>query len=721
MGGRLIAITSQKGGVGKTTLATNMACVAARELQQDVALVQLELPFAGDSTVLFGGERGETLGSLADDLPEMTADMFAERLVRHASGVVIVPAALDLAIAELVTPAVAAEAIDLLLRAFPFVIADIGRGTDGLAAEALDRASAVIVPTGPDLLDVNCGRKSLEYLQGMMYPQERIRVLLNREHDGQRISLKIIELNLGQSVAFSVPEDAKALGEASLQGQPLAVGNRRHPITRALAKIVKELLSEEPLAEGTRIGVRRPAPEPGSAGPARAGAKPSAAAASRLQEPGRAITGLSADDVIDVKRAVHRRLVDEMNLRDVDYKALKSGPQARDLRLRAEQMIARLLDEEAPQVSDKGARLTLARDILNEALGLGPLEYYLADESVSEVMVNSAEDIYIERHGRLEKTPHSFTGEEQLRTIIERIVVEVGRRIDENSPMVDARLPDGSRVNAIIPPLTLDGSVLTIRKFSSTPLEIKDLIAYGSLSEQMAEFLRVCVVARKNMVISGGTGSGKTTLLNVLSGYIPDDDRIITIEDSAELQLPQDHVVRLETRPPNIEGEGAVTIRDLVRNSLRMRPDRIVVGECRGGEALDMLQAMNTGHDGSLTTVHVNTPRDALARLETMSLMAGIDLPSKAIRDQIVAAIDVIVQQERLRDGSRRVVAISELTGMEGNVFTMQDLFEFKKTGMEGQKVVGHHQPTGLIPSFLDGLREQGFEVPREIFLHQMA
>ncbi len=718
MGGRLIAITSQTGGVGKTTLATNMACVAARELQHDVALVQLERPFAGDSTVLFGGERGETLGSLADELPEMTADMFAERLVRHASGVVIVPAALDLAIAELVTPAVAAEAIDLLLQAFPFVIADIGRGTDGLAAEALDRASDVIVPTGPDLLDVNCGRKSLEYLQGMMYPQERIRVLLKREHDGQRISLKIIELNLGQPVAFSVPEDAKALGEASLQGQPLAVGNRRHPITRALAEIVKELLSEEPLADGTRIGVRRPAAEPGAG---RAGAKPSAAAAARMHEPGQAITGLSADDVIDIKRAVHRRLVDEMNLRDVDYKALKSGPQARDLRLRAEQMIARLLDEEAPSVSDKGARLTLARDILNEALGLGPLEYYLADESVSEVMVNSAEDIYIERHGRLEKTPHSFTCEEQLRTIIERIVVEVGRRIDENSPMVDARLPDGSRVNAVIPPLTLDGSVLTIRKFSSTPLGIKDLIAYGSLSEQMAEFLRVCVVARKNMVISGGTGSGKTTLLNVLSGYIPDGDRIVTIEDSAELQLPQDHVVRMETRPPNIEGEGAVTIRDLVRNSLRMRPDRIVVGECRGGEALDMLQAMNTGHDGSLTTVHANTPRDALARLETMSLMAGIDLPSRAIRDQIVAAIDVIVQQERLRDGTRRVVAISELTGMEGNVFTMQDLFAYKKTGMEGQKVIGHHQPTGLIPTFLDDLREQGFEVPREIVLHQMA
>jgi septum site-determining protein MinD len=717
MDGRLIAITSQKGGVGKTTLATNMACVAARELQADVALLQLERPFAGDSTVLFGGERGATLGSLADALPEMTADMLAERLVRHTSGVVVVPAALDLALADLVTPVVAAEAIDLLLQAFPFVVADIGRGTDGLAAEALDRASDVIVPTGPDLLDVNCARKTLEFLQGMMYPHERIRVLLNREHDAQRISLKIIELNLGQPVSFSVPEDVKALAEASLQGQPLALGSRRHPITRALAVVVKELLSEEPLPAGTRIGVRRPVAE---SSPGRVAARPAAARAA-VEEPGRAIPGLSADEVIDIKRAVHRRLVDEMNLRDVDYRALKSGPEARDLRLRAEQMIARLLDEEAPNVSDKGARLTLARDILNEALGLGPLEYYLADDTVSEVMVNSAEDIYIERRGRLEKTPHSFTGEEQLRTIIERIVVEVGRRIDENSPMVDARLPDGSRVNAVIPPLTLDGSVLTIRKFSTTPLGIKDLIGFGSLSDQMAEFLRVCVLARKNMVISGGTGSGKTTLLNVLSGYIPGDDRIVTIEDSAELQLPQDHVVRMETRPPNIEGEGAVTIRDLVRNSLRMRPDRIVVGECRGGEALDMLQAMNTGHDGSLTTVHANTPRDALARLETMSLMAGIDLPSKAIRDQIVAAIDVIVQQERLRDGSRRVVAISELTGMEGNVFTMQDLFEYKKTGMEGQKVVGHHQPTGLIPSFLDDLREQGFEVPREIFLHQMA
>jgi septum site-determining protein MinD len=717
MNGRLVALISQKGGVGTTTLAANLACLGAAELGQDVALVDLELPFAGDCTVILGGERGATLATLADELPQLTPDMLAERLARHRMGVRMLPATLDQGHAELVTAEVVAEAIDLLLQAYPLVVADVGAGTDAAAAEALDRASNALVVCAPELLAVNRGRQTLAFLQTALYPRERIQVLLNRAEPRQAVSNKVVELNLRQKIAYSIPRADDELQQAALNGAPLVEAQRRHAFSRAMTSMLKQLLAEPELPPGARIGVRRPAAPAGriaSAEPARSAQKKR-----RPQLSVEALGGLLLDDVVAIKRRVHARLVGEMNLRDMEYSSMGGGGKSRELRMRVERKVAQLLDEEATELADRGARLILSREILAEALGLGPLDELMADEDVSEVMVNGPNDIFVERGGKIQKSPHRFTGEEQLRTIIERIVVGVGRRIDENSPMVDARLEDGSRVNAVIPPLALDGSILTIRKFASNPLKIDDLVRFDSLTHQMAEFLRICVQARKNVLISGGTGSGKTTLLNILSGFIPTDERIVTIEDSAELQLPQEHVVRLETRPSNVEGSGEVSIRDLVRNSLRMRPDRIVVGECRGGEALDMLQAMNTGHDGSLTTVHANNPRDALARLETMSMMAGLELPSKAIRDQIVAAVDVIVQQSRLRDGSRRVIAVSELTGMEGTIFTMQDIFLFHQTGMDGKKVRGTYGPTGMIPSFLDDLVDQGFEVPREIFLHQ--
>jgi len=718
MNGRLIALLSQKGGVGTTTLAANLACLGAAELGGDVALLDLELPFSGDCTVILGGERGATIATLAGELPQLTHDMFAERLARHRMGVALLPATLDQSSAELVTPEAVAEAIDLLLQAYPLVVADLGVGTTAAAAEALDRASSALVICAPELLAVNRSRQTLGYLQSHLYPRERIQVVLNRAEARQAVTDKIIELNLRQPIRYSVPRADDALQQAALKGAPLVEAQRRHAFSRAMASMLKELLAAPVLPPGARIGVRRPVRARSSAPAAAAAAR---SAPKREQIRVDALGGLLLDDVVAIKRRIHKRLVAEMNLRDMEYGAMRGGSKTRELRLRVERKVAELLDEEATDLADRGARLILSREILAEALGLGPLDELMADEKVSEVMVNGPDEVFVERGGKIEKTPHRFTGEEQLRTIIERIVVGVGRRIDENSPMVDARLEDGSRVNAVIPPLALDGSILTIRKFASNPLGIDDLVHFGSLTAQMAEFLRICVQSRKNILISGGTGSGKTTLLNILSGFIPDDERIITIEDSAELQLPQEHVARLETRPVNVEGKGEVSIRDLVRNSLRMRPDRIVVGECRGGEALDMLQAMNTGHDGSLTTVHANNPRDALGRLETMSMMAGLELPSKAIRDQIVAAVDVIVQQSRLRDGSRRVMAISELTGMEGSVFTMQDIFMFRQTGMDGKKVKGVYEATGMIPSFLDDLVEQGFEVPREIFMHQVV
>jgi pilus assembly protein CpaF len=373
------------------------------------------------------------------------------------------------------------------------------------------------------------------------------------------------------------------------------------------------------------------------------------------------------------------------------------------------------LSDEVGLSRDDRERLT--SEIADDILGHGPLERLLADESITEIMVNGPFDVWVERQGRLFETTVRFTDESHLRRIINKMVAQVGRRIDESSPMVDARLPDGSRVNAVIPPLSLTGPLVTIRKFSRRRLDLGDLIRLGTMSTETVEFLERCILAELNILISGGTGSGKTTLLNALSSSIPDDDRIVTIEDAAELRLNQRHVLRLEARPKNIEGEGEIPIRELVRNSLRMRPDRIIVGEVRGAEALDMLQAMNTGHDGSLCTVHANTPRDALARIETMVLMAGFELPIRAIRQQVASALDLIVHLERVEDGSRRVTAITEVQRMESDVITLQDIFEFKVSEITPERVVvGNLSPTGLRPAFLDKFEKRGVELPVSLF-----
>ncbi len=356
-------------------------------------------------------------------------------------------------------------------------------------------------------------------------------------------------------------------------------------------------------------------------------------------------------------------------------------------------------------------------DILDDLLGFGPLQPLLDDPDISEVMVNGPKNIYVERRGKLIKTNVVFENDEAVVRVIEKIITPLGRRIDAESPTVDARLPDGSRVNAVIQPCAIDGSAITIRKFKKDKLTVAQMISYGSLTQNMADFIQACVKTKLNIVISGGTGSGKTTLLNVLSGFIPDDERIVTIEDAAELKLQQDHVVRLETRPANAEGKGMVSIRELVKNSLRMRPDRIIVGECRGGEALDMLQAMNTGHDGSLTTLHANTPRDALSRLETMSLMSGMDLPLKVIREQIASAIDLIIQQSRLKDGTRKVTSITEVSGMEGDTIVMSEIFKFDQTGITSDgRVIGELKPTGIRPLFSPRLEASGFKLGPEVF-----
>lgn len=430
--------------------------------------------------------------------------------------------------------------------------------------------------------------------------------------------------------------------------------------------------------------------------------------------PGRPSLARRKDPFIRLKSKIHEELVAAI---DPDLLNGADDPgKRRELEQKLTDVVSQILDQEASHLTDS-ERKRITGDILDEVMGFGPINSLLTDPTISEVMVNGPKQVYIERGGQLELTDVAFRDDEHVMHIIEKIVAPLGRRIDEGMPMVDARLPDGSRVNAIIPPLSLNGPVVTIRKFSAEPFSVDDLISFGTLSREMAGFLEACVRVRLNIVVSGGTGSGKTTLLNVLSSFIPDNERIITIEDAAELQLQQDHVVSLESRPPNIEGKGAITIRDLVRNALRMRPDRIIVGEVRGGEALDMLQAMNTGHDGSLTTGHANSPRDMLSRLETMVLMAGMDLPVRAIREQIASAIDLIVQTSRLRDGSRKVVQVTEVQGMEGDVITLQDIFVFEQQGLdENGRIKGRLRPTGIRPKFMDKFEAAGITLGPEFF-----
>ncbi|GAA3521686.1 CpaF family protein [Nocardioides daeguensis] len=500
-----------------------------------------------------------------------------------------------------------------------------------------------------------------------------------------------------------------SLSERLAAARREAAGQGRHAATPgADAELLAEVVSAtEPHASAP--GAAAPEPEQRAAGPL--SSRAAAAAAATDGKPGRRIAG-TEDRLEDLKSSVHTELIKQL------------GPHLYDSEMDQDELdqTVRTVLSDVLGAQDRplsaADRVRVTQEITDDILGYGPIDPYLRDPEVSEVMVNGHDDVWLERDGRLVKAEAHFVDEAHLRRTIDKIVSRIGRRVDESSPMVDARLPDGSRVNAIVPPLAIDGSALTIRKFSTDPLTVQDLINFGSLTPQTADFLDACVRGRLNVIVSGGTGAGKTTTLNVLSSFIPTDERIVTIEDAAELQLKQDHVVRLESRPANIEGKGAVTIRDLVRNSLRMRPDRIVVGEVRDASALDMLQAMNTGHDGSICTLHSNGPRDTLARMETMVLMAGMDLPIRAIREQVASAVDLIVHQTRFKDGSRRITHITEVERMEGDIITLQDIFVFDNSAGfdENGRILGRLRSTGLRPKFVEKLAYANVAVDPTIF-----
>ncbi|HVT45091.1 MAG TPA: ATPase, T2SS/T4P/T4SS family [Thermoanaerobaculia bacterium] len=702
--GAILSILSRKGGTGRSLIAVNTAIAMRRITSRPVLLMDLNLPYSGDCLMQLGLGSASAMTDYAAKIDFLTPAAIEGRLSQHALGISVLPACVKVELSSLVTADVIRKFLEVLQEVFAYIVVDHGPELGEQSLAVLDRNTLSVLVMTQDLLAVNQTRKLADYLRAVHYPNDRIQFAVNRYTQESKITLDILQANVDKQILGVIPDDPASVQAAMISGHPVQ-RDRKLPVSLAIEDVTNRILylldrlsterehgiSSDFLARGAEVKVEDEATS-------------------------------RANEIVDLKVRVHQRLVREMAMQEfsVSNKVL-TGKELVEMQLKTEAVVSTILDEEGADIFKSiDEKRRISQEIIEEALGLGPLEKFLADSRVSEIMVNGPEQIYLERSGKIVLAPERFTSEDQLRRVIERIVIQVGRRIDEQSPLVDARLLDGSRVNAVIPPIALDGSKLTIRKFSTKKLTVDDLIAFGTVTKQMAQFLEACVLARKNMVISGGTGSGKTTLLNILSSFIPGEDRIVTIEDSAELQLPQEHVARLETRPPNIEGKGEVSIRDLVRNSLRMRPDRIIVGECRGGEALDMLQAMNTGHDGSLTTAHANAPRDAIARLETMCLMAGMDLPVRAIREQITSAVDVIIQQSRLQDGSRKVTYVTEITGMEQDVVVMQDIFRYEQRGVDATgKVSGFFAPTGNIPTFLEELTTKGIGVSRELFVQQ--
>jgi len=562
-----------------------------------------------------------------------------------------------------------------------------------------------LVVTNPDLLILNHTKRFLDKLQTHLYPQQITKLIVNRAIEGNPYSVKFIEETLRRQVFSYLPEDEKAFAASIAKGVPYFLNFSKSSYSQNLINLNK-ILFEQGILEKLSFWVAK------MNRPNRKSEKEIQFGEKRVKGPKKIQNPRSL-----FKSKVHLQLIEKLDLKKEQLDRNLSVEKKNELRDRSLKIVTEIMNQEDHPWKSRNEMRSLAKEILDEALALGPLEDLLSDPGVTEIMVNRSDQIYVEKDGHNKLMTTTFTNDSQLLAVIERIVNPLGRRIDEKTPYVDARLADGSRVHAIIPPLALDGPMLTIRKFPTKRLGPKDLINFKSVTPEMSDFLQACIEARLNVLISGGTGSGKTTLLNILSNFIPNGERILTVEDAAELQLNQPHVGRLETRPPNIEGTGAVTIRDLVKQTLRMKPDRIVVGEVRGGEALDMLQAMNTGHDGSMATIHSNTPTDCLSRLETLVMMAGMDLPIKAIRDQISSAVHLVVQQSRLSDGSRKVTYITEVVGMQGDKIITQDIFKFKQKGLdEKRKVIGGHSATGFMPSFISRIEAMGVKLPRGMF-----
>lgn len=702
MSGHIISIIGGKGGVGKSQVAANLAFAWAAESRQKVLLLDFDQKACGDQNIITGLRSKKSVKDLSDFNGAIDPKSLLLFTADHKAGVSYIGMPTESVAAAQINEEGLGKALKAITNIYPITIIDVGSELNPLALKALEFSTLILLIVTPDLLSVNQGKRMYGDMVTMLFPKDMIQVVVNQYTNGHPVSPDVIGKQMGKPVFAAIARDDQNCTAALTRSTPVVTVAKSAPFAAGVTDLTRKIIQKGVLQTLGKL-----------VKPQDTGKKPVVGSDAAKDEK-------KAQDVwTNLKSRIHRALVEEMDLKKQD----DNDPKARIiLREQTKKMIVDLLGKEDTKgiLNTRDDMNRIVKEILDEALGLGPLEDMLADKSISEIMVVGPRKIYYEQGGKVKKSEVIFTNDQQVRNVIERIVAPIGRRIDEKTPYVDARLADGSRVHAIIPPCAIDGCCITIRKFPDKRLTYKDLVKYGSMTEEMADFLRISVEAHRNIVVSGGTGSGKTTLINMLGGFIQSNERIITCEDSAELNFPQDHVVRLETRPPSLEGDGEIDIRCLVKQTLRMRPDRIVVGECRGGETLDMLQAMNTGHDGSMTTVHSNTPRDSMSRLETLVQYSGAPLSPRAIREMIASAVHMVIQQSRLDDGSRRIMNITEIGGIQGEVITLQDIFVFKQEGIgRDGKIQGKFMATGFIPKFIETLERKGYKIPRGLFMNK--
>lgn len=698
MSGHIIAIMGGKGGQGKSQVAANLAFAWTSETKSKVCLMDFDQRASGDLNLITGINGKKTVKDLSDFNGAIDPRSIATFLTPHPSGVSYIGMPNDPSSSDNVNIEGLGKTLKSITNIFPLTILDLGSEISPLAQKALEYTTMVFLVVTPDILALNQTKRLYNDLITMMYPKDMLQIILNQYVKGHPVTPDVVSKTMGKPVFAPIPKDEQTCVMALNRRMPAVLVAKSSPFTKGVVDVVRKVVQKSVLK--TLASLNRPAPV----------AKPSTSGGG---------DGKGSSDIkpwVSLKARIHKALVEEMDLKKSD----DNDPKARIiLREQTKKAVVDILGKEDTKgiLNNREDMNQIVKEILDEALGLGPLEDLLADPTVSEIMVVGPSKIFFEKDGKIRRSEITFTNDRQVLNVIERIVAPIGRRIDEKTPYVDARLHDGSRVHAIIPPCSIDGCTITIRKFPENRLTYKDLVSFGSVTQNMADFLRIAVEGHKNIIVSGGTGSGKTTLINILGGFIQANERIITCEDAAELDFPQEHVVRLETRPPSLEGDGAIDIRCLVKQTLRMRPDRIVVGECRGGETLDMLQAMGTGHDGSLTTVHSNNPRECIGRLETLVQYAGAGLSPRAIREMIANAVHMIIQQSRLDDGSRRVTYITEIGGMQGDVVTLQDIFTFVQKDIDKSgKIIGEFQASGFIPKFIEVLERKGYNIPRGLF-----
>ena len=691
----IISILGGKGGVGKSIIASNLAVSLLLDSRKNVLLIEVSPNAKADISSIMGVSYKRSFVDAVNHGGNITEKNVQDYVIKHTTGIDLLPLVLtstqsiDLKSEQII------NTMSKFSNIYEYIVLDAGDEVSSVVLPFLELSTLLLVVSSQDVLAVKHSKLIVEKLQGLMFNKSMMRLVVSKFDSVNPITPQVIQSNVGISVLGAVHDDPVAANNSITKGKSVITLAPKSVLARSIYQLARIIQESGILVELESI------------------AKPNKPTLSKNNMGGNTKATITA-----LKKKIHKGLVENMDLKKMDSDSSTDPNKQAILYEKTKRAVITLLEREDSSVlSSRELRGSFIKSVLDEALALGPLEDLLADESVSEIMINGHDTIYVEKNGKLTLSEYTFTSAQQLMGVTERILAPIGRRIDEKSPYTDARLQDGSRVHAIIPPLALNGPTLTIRKFAKEKLGVPDLVKFGSVTQDIADFFVSAVRSRLNIIISGGTGSGKTTLLNILSSMIPEDERIITVEDSAELQLQQDHVVRLETRPANIEGEGEVSIRDLVKCTLRMRPDRIIVGECRSGESLDMLQAMNTGHDGSLTTIHSNTPVDSMRRLETLVMMAGMDLPGQAIREQIASAVHMVVQQSRLNDGSRKVTYVTEISGMRGGEIILNDIFRYEQTGVDKKgKAVGKFIATGYIPKFIETLEAKGIEVPKGLF-----